>query len=152
MDITEGDSIGRYPSFHFDLHSITPLHQFLHRGLPGGRQRVNLLIAVLDVEGPSSVTTKKGEEVGIMKLIVGDETGEITKIAVWRETAFIWGGETVVSNDDALRKGDVVYLEGRQPTIDSTFASDTDFQASLLLPVFQGVQSCFRLHQPTAQR
>ena len=85
-------------------------------------QKVNLLVAVLEVEGPETVTIKRGpnagNEVTVLKFIVGDESGAVSKLTAWRETAERWSGLLSQDMDDstaelaneAVTKGDVVYI------------------------------------------
>jgi hypothetical protein len=72
--------------------------------------KVSLVVGVLDVDGPESIRIKRGKdagkEVSLLKLIIGESAGTITKLTIWRELADEWGG--------MIRKGDAVYLEGKQ--------------------------------------
>ncbi|KAG8883464.1 hypothetical protein FRB97_006592 [Tulasnella sp. 331] len=107
-----GDSIGRFPTFHFSLHRLFPLSSLLkHTVSRREKNLVCLLVAVLEIEGPTTITTKAGVEIGLLKLIVGDELGAVAKIVCWRETAMKWGGGEDRMGEGAVRKGDVVFLE-----------------------------------------
>ncbi|KAG8997821.1 hypothetical protein FRB94_007429 [Tulasnella sp. JGI-2019a] len=107
-----GGSIGRFPTFHFNLHRLSSLHTLL-KAIPARKEKrlVCLLVAVLEIEGPTLITTKAGVEMGLLKLIVGDELGMVAKIVCWRETALDWGGGEDRMGEGAVRKGDVVFLE-----------------------------------------
>ncbi|KIO27140.1 hypothetical protein M407DRAFT_243472 [Tulasnella calospora MUT 4182] len=108
----EGDSIRRFPTFHFSLHKVSSLSSVILADVRTRQRRlVTLLVAVLEMDGPSVVPTKAGEEMGLLKIIVGDETGCVSKIVVWRETALVWGGGEDRLGLGAMRKGDVVLLE-----------------------------------------
>lgn len=77
----------------------------------------------MEVDGPESVTIKKGrdagKEVGVLKLVVcdGDDEAIFCKVTAWRETADIWGGISAsnVNADETIQdyvtRGDVVLLE-----------------------------------------
>ena len=70
-------------------------------------------LAVLEVEGPDTIRTKKGpkagEEISLLKMILGDEQGSVCKLAAWREVAEVWGGSD--GNGTAVKRGDVVLIE-----------------------------------------
>ena len=106
-------SIARFPTFHFNLHTLTSLSQFSEHNLKGSI-KVNVLLAVIEVEGPDTIRIKKGREAGkeiaIFKMILGDEEGTICKLTAWREVAEEWGGsgETV-----AAKRGDIVHIESK---------------------------------------
>lgn len=111
-DDTGGDSIGRFPTFHFSLHRLSSLGALLSAPVTRREKRLAcLLVAVLEVDGPTMITTKAGVEMGLLKLIIGDEKGAVAKVVVWRETALQWGGGEDRMGDGAVRKGDVVFLE-----------------------------------------
>lgn len=113
-ETTDGDSIGRFPTFHFGLHRLSSLGTLLKASVPRREKRlVCLLVAILEVDGPTVITTKSGVEMGLLKLIIGDDTGAVAKMVVWRETALKWGGGEDRSAEGAVRKGDVVYLESK---------------------------------------
>ena len=102
-------SIAHFPSFHFNLNSLFSLSL-----LTEAARKVNLLLAVLEVDGPDMIRIKNGrdagKEVAILKLIVGDEEGRVGKITAWREIAEIWGGS--LEGTTAVKRGDVILLEG----------------------------------------
>ena len=111
---SNASSIGRFPSFHFNLHSLTSLSQLAGPAgkLFKGSRKVNVLLAVLEVEGPDVIRIKKGadagKQVGIFKMILGDEGGNVCKLIAWREVAEEWGG---IGESVATKRGDIVYIE-----------------------------------------
>ncbi|KAI0674913.1 hypothetical protein C8Q78DRAFT_509578 [Trametes maxima] len=128
---SDASSIAQFPAFHFSLHTLTPLAAMIThaqaaraRQMPKASHKVNVLAAVLEVDGPDSVRIKKGpdagKEVSLLKFIIGDESGGICKLTAWRETADAWGGAaplmspqggTEDSRTPATKKGDIVLLE-----------------------------------------
>lgn len=74
---------------------------------------MNLLVAVLEVDGPDVVTIKKGPdaglEVAVLKLVIGDQDGGVARVTAWRETAENWSGQD--GDTVAVKKGDVVLLQ-----------------------------------------
>ena len=92
---SDASSIGRFPSFSFSLHSISSLSSLRTRG-KGTGQKVSVLLATLEVEGPDTIRIKQGKdagnEVSLLKMILGDEDGNVCKLTVWREIADVWGG------------------------------------------------------------
>jgi hypothetical protein len=115
---SEASSIGRFPNFHFNLHSLTSLSQLAgpHGKVFKGSKKVNVLLAVLEVEGPDAIRIKKGvdagKSVGIFKMILGDEEGNVCKLTAWREVAEEWGG---IGNGVATKRGDIVHIESNLP-------------------------------------
>jgi hypothetical protein len=101
-------SVANFPTFHFSLRTLTPLRVAL---TPAGRGsvRANFLVAVMEVDGPDMITTKAGQEMHLLKLVIGDDQGAVGKLAVWGETALEWGGAKKMMG---LRRGDVVFLSG----------------------------------------
>jgi hypothetical protein len=101
---SDASSIAHFPTFHFNLHDVTPLAH-----LVGVKSRKVLLVvvAILEVEGPDSIRIKKGpdagKEISILKVILGDEAGTVCKLTAWREVAETWGGD--------MKRGDVVFIE-----------------------------------------
>ena len=101
---SEASSIARFPTFHFNLHDVTPLGHLM-----GAKSRKVLLVvvAILEVEGPDSIRIKKGpdagKEISILKVILGDEAGTVCKLTAWRKVAETWGGD--------MKRGDVVFIE-----------------------------------------
>lgn len=70
------------------------------------------MVAALEVEGPDTITIKKGADAGkqvsLLKMILGDEEGAVCKLTAWRHIADVWGG-----NDDspAVKRGDILFIE-----------------------------------------
>ncbi|KAF9066686.1 hypothetical protein BDP27DRAFT_1449570 [Rhodocollybia butyracea] len=79
MNYSDSSSIARFPNFHFNLHSLTSLATIRKSNKPEFNNKVNVLLAVLEVEGPDTIRTKKGpdagKEISILKMILGDEDG-----------------------------------------------------------------------------
>ncbi|EJT96855.1 hypothetical protein DACRYDRAFT_102602 [Dacryopinax primogenitus] len=103
-------SIHRLPSYRVNPHSLTPLH--LLPSLSRARYappRVNILVGVLEVSGPETVTIRKGKEAGkevaVLKLVVGGE-GSVLGVTAWRGCAKTWAQAA----DAGVRRGDVVLL------------------------------------------
>ncbi|KAF8633582.1 hypothetical protein AX15_001375 [Amanita polypyramis BW_CC] len=101
-------SIAHFPSFHFNPNSLSSLSL-----LTNIAQKVNLLFAVLEVDGPDMVKIKNGpdagKEVAVLRMIVGDEEGRVGKLTAWRQVAEMWGGG--VEGAIAVRRGDAVLTE-----------------------------------------
>lgn len=102
-------SIARFPSFDFSLHtlvSLSTIKPFF------GTRKVCVLMAVLEVDGPDVIKigkgTETGKEIGMFKMILGDEDGAVCKLTAWREVADVWSG---VAGEPGIKRGDVVYLE-----------------------------------------
>ena len=127
---TSDDSIARFPEFHFALHSLTSLAALERRSSDVDRgnqayqvvnpfqetkQKINLLVAILEVEGPDTIHIKKGADVGkavsILKVIIGDEDGGVCRLTAWREVAEQWGGSYTDKSMPSLKRGDIVYLQ-----------------------------------------
>lgn len=70
---------------------------------------MNVLLPVLEVEGPDVICIQKGAEagkqVGIFKMISGDEEGNMCQLTAWREVAEEWGG---VGESVATEREDIV--------------------------------------------
>jgi hypothetical protein len=49
-----------------------------------------------------------GQQVSILKLILGDDQGSVCKLTAWRDTADAWGG---LGPSPGLKRGDILYLE-----------------------------------------
>jgi len=77
-----------------------------------GTIKISALQAILEVEGPDTIRIKSGKdagkEVAVLRLILGDEGGSISKLIAWREVAERWGGQ---QNTVAVKRGDVVLIE-----------------------------------------
>ncbi|KAG8895941.1 hypothetical protein FRB99_000254 [Tulasnella sp. 403] len=105
----EDESIGRFPAYHFSLHRLSSLSLLLAADMRRKHRRVVcLLLAILEVDGPNVIKTKTGIQMGMLKLIVADESGAVAKLVVWRDLAFTWAGGGALGT---FRKGDVVLFE-----------------------------------------
>lgn len=104
---TDASSIARFPTFHFNLHHLCTLSSITS---PQSR-KINVLLAVLEVDGPDSVRQKKGpgagEEIYVLKLILGDEHGNVCKLVAWRDVADEWG------NNISVKRGDIVLIRSK---------------------------------------
>ena len=124
-------SISRFPAFSFSLHSLSSL-SFLSAHVADANntakkftQKVNLLLAALEVDGPDTIRVKKGpdagQEVSILKIVLGDDESGVCKLTAWREVAEEWGG---YSESEGVKRGDVVYLESMHvPLVQLTFSN-----------------------------
>ncbi|KAH9486173.1 hypothetical protein JR316_0000237 [Psilocybe cubensis] len=116
---SDASSIARFPSFHFNLHTLTSLSSLVERKFKGS-VKISCLLAVLEVEGPDTIRIKNGAEAGkevsILKIVLGDEEGTVCKLtASWREIAEDWGG---AGKAVATKRGDIVYLENVMASCD----------------------------------
>lgn len=121
-DYSDASSITRFPNFHFNLHQLTPLSR-LSAIVAADRdqsRKVTLLVAVLEVEGPDTIRIKKGvdagNEISILKLIIGDEEGSVSKLTAWRDVADAWGGSYPDPSAPGIKRGDVVLLQSQSTT------------------------------------
>lgn len=118
-DYSDASSIARFPAFHFSLHGVTALSSLSGRVKSEGHggQKVNVLTTILEVEGPDVIRLKRGvdagKEVGILKLILGEDDGGVCKLTAWREVAEAWGGSDPDPSAPGIKKGDVVLLESQ---------------------------------------
>ncbi|KAF6753321.1 hypothetical protein DFP72DRAFT_1069694 [Ephemerocybe angulata] len=131
-------AIGHFPTFHFNIHTLTPL-ALVSRPGEAARMRgrkMCFLLAVLEVEGPDVITIRKGREagkqVGILKGILGDEEGRVCKFTGWREVAEEWGG---VGEGEGWKRGDVVYLENLtaecEPSMSPTLTASPNLKSKM---------------------
>ena len=89
-------------------------------------KKTNILVAVLEIEGPELIRIKNGKDAGkdvsILKMVVGEPSigsdggnntsAPFCRLTAWRETADTWAGEdTSRGANVAVKKGDVVYIE-----------------------------------------
>jgi hypothetical protein len=85
--------------------------------------KVSTLVAILDLNGPSSVVIRKGRSIGttitLFELIVGDESDTTATVTVWSELAERWGNLT---EDAGVKKGDIVVLESMSCPLQSICA------------------------------
>jgi hypothetical protein len=115
---SDASSIGRLPTFSFSLNSLTPLGA-MRSAIAGaktkGSRLVNVLVAVMEVEGTDTIRIKKGKDAGrevtVLKILGADEEGEVARATAWREVAELWGG--VHTGVEGVKKGDVVLMESR---------------------------------------
>ncbi|KAJ7083151.1 hypothetical protein B0H15DRAFT_429129 [Mycena belliarum] len=109
-DYSDASSIARFPAFHFSLNALTSLTS-LAKSRVKGTTKVSLLLAVLEVDGPDSFHFKKGKDAGqesfVLKMILGDEDGNVCKLTAWREVAQDWGG---AGDEVGAKRGDILLL------------------------------------------
>ena len=145
-DYSDASSIANFPVFHFNLHNVCTIASLAHptqetqpRVSSKLSRKVNLLVAILEIEGPETIRIKKGldagTEVTLLKFIVGDETGAICRLSAWREVAEDWAGLDPASKTPQAKKGDIVFLESEACPSFATFiathaGSRLDIQAS----------------------
>lgn len=115
-EYSDTSSIGRFPHFSFSLHTlrlVKALVEMAKSSRMKGSLKVNVLMAVLEVEGPDAVTIRRGKDAGnqasILKMILGDGDGNILKLAAWRDVAEMWGIGT--DTQPPIRRGDVVLFQ-----------------------------------------
>ena len=81
------------------------------------------------MEGPDTIRIKQGKdagnEVSLLKMILGDEDGNVCKLTAWREIADAWGGNGAAPG---VKRGDIVYIE-------STLAPVTIFVLPMLITI-----------------
>lgn len=135
---TSASSIAAFPAFVINLHTLTSLSELLsslskpreaqtvsNPSIASSAQKVCILAAVLDVDGPDVVTLRQGrdagKEVSVLRFVVGDERGGIGRLVAWRECAEKWAGLDVsidegerIQHPDHVRRGDIVYLESER--------------------------------------
>lgn len=77
-----------------------------------------MLLAALEVEGPDTIRIKKGadagKEISILKMILGDEAGNVCKLTAWREFAEMWGGAGTAIG---AKRGDILLIESKLPDL-----------------------------------
>lgn len=122
---SDASSVGKFPAFHFSIHSLTSLSLLVAQAQsdiqkPGEKgdktsQKATILAAVLEVDGPDTIHIKKGAEAGkevsLLKIILGDEDGLVCKLTAWREVAESWGGADPADTTPRVKRGDIVLLE-----------------------------------------
>lgn len=113
IEYSDASSIGRFPNFQFSLHKLTPLSSLSLAAQSGrGSRKVNVLLAAIEVQGPDTVRVKQGpdagQQVSILKLILGDEQGSVCRLTAWRDIADAWGG---LGPSPGLTRGDILYFE-----------------------------------------
>ncbi|KAF8971855.1 hypothetical protein BDZ97DRAFT_1150617 [Flammula alnicola] len=139
---SDASSIARFPSFHFNMHTLTSLTRLSGSKFNGSR-KINVLLAVLEVEGPDVIRIKKGagagKEISILKMILSDEEGTVSKLTAWREVAEEWGG---AGEAVAAKRGDIVFIENIMATCDpaaSTTLSASPYLKSKLVICFRAM-------------
>ena len=113
-DITRDSSdasIARLPTFRIPINRLASLKHLMQ---PQSLNRISqstkvaVLAGILDLDGPDYIRIKKGvdagQEVALLKIVIGDSEGGICKLTIWRELAEEWGGY--------LSRGDVVLFQG----------------------------------------
>ncbi|KAJ3550907.1 hypothetical protein NMY22_g136 [Coprinellus aureogranulatus] len=137
FNYSDASSIARFPTFHFNIHALSSLSQLTKVPNAQGRlvsatvkgRKVNLLLAILEVDGPETITIRNGKDagkkVGLLKLILGDQEGSVCKLTAWREVAEEWGG---VGKGLGCKRGDVVHLEN--VTVDCDPSTSPNLTAS----------------------
>lgn len=96
------ESIAIFPSFAFNPARVTTLAALPARASSQGAH--NVLAGVLEATGPETINTKTGP-VALLQLVLGDGSGPVVRLAVWRELAEEW----------TLRRGDVVHISSKCP-------------------------------------
>lgn len=145
-DYSDASSIANFPVFHFNLHNVCsiaslslPPPETQPRVSSKTSRKVNMLVAVLEIEGPETIRIKKGPDAGreatLLKFVVGDETRAICRLSAWREVAEDWAGLNPAAKAPQTKKGDIVFLESeglsRFPVFKPTHVtSRLDIQAS----------------------
>ena len=115
-EYSDTSSIGRFPHFSFNPHTlrlVKALVEMAKSSRTKGTLKVNVLMAVLEVEGPDAVTIRKGQyagdQVSILKMILGDGDGNVLKLTAWRDVAEMWGIGT--DTQPPIRRGDIVLFQ-----------------------------------------
>ncbi|KAK0211098.1 hypothetical protein DFS33DRAFT_350718 [Desarmillaria ectypa] len=134
---SDTSSIARFPTFHFNLHTLVTLNALRS----WGSRKMNFLLVVLEVDGPDTIRTKKGpdagREISILKMILGDDEGNMCKLTAWREVADIWGGMT---GSVRVKRGDIIFLENVtatcEPRVSPTLSASSYLKSNL--------QICYR--------
>ncbi|KAJ7197042.1 hypothetical protein GGX14DRAFT_472710 [Mycena pura] len=107
---SDASSIARFPAFHFSLNALASLTS-LCKSRVKGTAKVTLLLAVLEVDGPDTFRFKQGKDAGkesfVLKMILGDDEGNVCKLTAWREVAQDWGG---CGDEIGAKRGDVLLL------------------------------------------
>ncbi|KAI0829741.1 hypothetical protein BC628DRAFT_1063783 [Trametes gibbosa] len=162
-DFSDASSIAQLPAFHFSLHNLTPLGTLINQAhaartstrrvpLQKASHKVSLLAAVLEVDGPDTIRIKKGpdagKEISLLKLILGDESGGICKLAAWRETAEDWAGLNPDAPAPGIKKGDIVLLENVlvswEPEAAGTAAASIPISLSASPQLKPKLEICYR--------
>ncbi|TBU24669.1 hypothetical protein BD311DRAFT_780864 [Dichomitus squalens] len=130
-DYSDASSVANFPAFHFNLHSLSTIGSLI-RHATGNKpedtakisRTVNLLAAVLEIQGPETIIVKRGPEAGkdvtLLKMIIGDDSGAICKLTAWRDVAEEWSDLSSQPPTSSAKKGDIVYLENILVSWEST--------------------------------
>ncbi|KAG1742014.1 hypothetical protein EDB19DRAFT_692235 [Suillus lakei] len=112
VSYSDASSIAHFPHFQISLHNVSSLVSLYSEKIARGR-KVNILLAILEMEGPDTVRVKNGpdagKEVSVLKMILGDEDGSVCKLTAWRDVADAWGAL-------GIKRGDIIYLKNLAPT------------------------------------
>ena len=139
-DKSSTSSVLLLPPLVINPHILSTLSD-LPAKMPAGPLKINILVAILEIEGPNRVTVTKGidkgKEVSVLKMLVSDESSSICKLTAWRDVADAWGREHA-SQVTRPRRGDTVYVESAfylncLPRMHSTDAHDHAPQISIML-------------------
>ncbi|KAG6882151.1 hypothetical protein C0992_012601 [Termitomyces sp. T32_za158] len=121
-DYSDTSSIANFPNFQFSLHALSSLTSLVKTS-PKGSRKVNVLLAVLEADGPDTIRMKKGadagKEVSVLSLILGDEEGAVCKLTAWREVANEWGG---AGDAVGAKRGDILLIENVTASWDTSTA------------------------------
>jgi hypothetical protein len=116
---SDGSSLGRLPTFHFSLNALTTfatVKSVITSAKTKGSGKAIVLVAALEVEGPDTVRIKHGpdtgKEVSVLRILCGDEAGDVAKVTAWREVADEMAGS---GSSPGVKRGDVVHLESLSP-------------------------------------
>ncbi|KAF9648625.1 hypothetical protein BDM02DRAFT_3115076 [Thelephora ganbajun] len=134
-EYSDTSSIGRFPHFSFNLHTlrlVKALVDMAKSSKTKGTLKVNVLVAVLEVEGPDAVTIRKGPHAGnqasILKMVLGDGDGNVLKLTAWRDVAEMWGIGT--DTHPPVRRGDIVLFQDVSFGWDPSTGAPPNFTAS----------------------
>ncbi|TFK18162.1 hypothetical protein FA15DRAFT_675519 [Coprinopsis marcescibilis] len=136
---SDASSIARFPTFHFNIHALAPLSRVPYKTGVKPPVKVNALLAVLEVEGPDMIRIKKGvdagKEVGILKMILGDEEGNVCKLTAWREVAEDWGG--LRDGPYSAKRGDIIHMENIllacEPGMSATLTASPNLKSKMII-------------------
>lgn len=109
-NVSDTSSVARFPSFSFSLNCLTSLSSV---SIPSEGIKVNVLLVVIELDGPDTITIKtgrdQGKQVSVLKILASDDRDNICTVTAWREVAEAWSGAE--SDVIATKRGDVVFLE-----------------------------------------
>lgn len=111
-NVSDTSSVARFPSFSFSLNCLTSLSSV---SIPSEGIKVNVLLVVIELDGPDTITIKtgrdQGKQVSVLKILASDDRDNICTVTAWREVAEAWSGAE--SDVIATKRGDVVFLESQ---------------------------------------